>query len=632
MMPWTRLHALRGYRDLFVELVEQEVQATINLTPILLDQLLAYAVGESDDHLELSRIPASELDESSAETIRSTFVSGNAAMIDAHPDYAALARRAASGPLSRSDLRDLQVWSTLAWFGHTARRDHPVIVELQQKGAGYSESDKAVVISVQQQILEEIPDRLRQLGSSAVGLSTSPYFHPILPLLFDTTHARRCLYDLPQRIPRLRSPEDALRQLCLARDRVEELTGRRPQGLWPSEGAVSPEVAELMVEAGFSWFASDDGVLERSRYHRERSGDGPWQIRPGLVAFFRDHGLSDRLGFTYAQMRAGEAVDDLFESISSRDADVVIALDGENPWEAFADAGGAFRQRLHRRLRTGKVQAVRLDDLAAEAPVGHVKHLHTGSWIGADFSIWFGHEDDRAAWALLEEVHAAAHAAPEPARARALPHLLAAEGSDWTWWYGEDFSTPFADQFDRAFRSHVRAAWRALGAPVPPQVEIPIGGQGPELQPPRALIDPRGSDGWLAWAGAGRATWRRGGSMARSRGHGEIRSLRYGWSCHPHALWIRVDTGRRHGDSWRVEVAGRCVDLPPDQLEAGVEGLRASRTRRALVVRVDARSLPERIPVQLHATASDHSRVSYPPEGPLHLPRVELPARTWWAL
>ncbi len=627
-MPWTRLHALRGYRDLLVELVDAEVAATINLTPVLVDQLLDYAGGARDDHLDLTEAPADGLDAQQVETIRRDFVVGHPAMREAHPSYQALAVRAAAGTLSTADIRDLQVWSTLAWCGRTALRDHPSLAELQRKARGFTEGDKAVLLTAQRQILEAIPRLLRALGASAVGISCSPYHHPILPLLVDTTHARRSMPTLPPELPRFAWPEDALRQLVCARARIAEVTGREPLGLWPSEGSVSPEVAELAADAGFRWLASDDGVLAQSDVAAKRPGGGPYTVGR-ITAFFRDHELSDRIGFVYSQRPAGASVHDLLSTAAQRGGDVVIALDGENPWEAFPDAGAAFRDALHAALRDGPIRGVRLDDLALERPIGEITRLHTGSWIGADFRVWFGHPDDRRAWQLLAEARAAATDAPADARERAMPHLLAAEGSDWTWWYGDDFETPFAYRFDGLFRAHLRAAWRALGRVPPLHLDDPIVAPPPvSMTPPVAMIDPV-DDGWLAWAAAGRATWSRGGSMARG-GDGLLGGLRWGWGAGP-TLWLRVDTGACGRGTWRVSTDLASATLHPEDDGTEQAGIQLLRMPRALLVGVRS-APPTQLAVRLHFAPDGGDEVAFPPSGPLSFSTPNQPARQWWSL
>ena len=563
VMPWARLHGLRGYRDLLLEGIEHPTAWTINLVPSLLDQLMHYAEGGSDPHLRRTAIPAEELTPGEVRAIREGFVGGHPVL---RAPFAALEAVVRSGRrLSTQELRDLQVWSTLAWFGATARRDHPIIDALRRKQRGFDEADKQQMLQVQASILAELPALWRRLGEAGeVALSASAYHHPILPLVVDTGHARRCLPGVPD--VGFAWPEDARAQLRDARLRVEALTGVAPAGLWPSEGAVSPEVATLAREEGFTWLCSDEGVLQASE--RRGAGLGGWQIEGGPRAFFRDTDLSDRIGFRYADQAPKEAVLDLIRGILSRGDDglVVIALDGENPWETFPDAGGAFRAALRQVLDEGPVTPVRLDDEARREPVGHIDRLHTGSWIGADLAIWYGHEEDRRAW---REVAAARRAAAgHPREAAALVHLYAAEGSDWYWWYGDDFRTPFAGRFDALFRAHLRAAWRALGEVPPQSLERPLLDPDPvQVRPPaRWLLGP--VDGtWPRQVGSGRVGIPQG-AMARGRSP----ELRFGWTKGPDGkpdalhLWLS-------GEGQQLQIDGESVGTAKPTLAWRVGGV-----------------------------------------------------------
>ncbi len=490
-MPWVRLHALRGYRDMVLESAEEGTPWTLNVVPSLLDQLDHYVAGGEDPHLRLTRRPADALTAEEKAHIRGTFVAGHPAMRHAHPDWLALSRLVGSeGDLEVGQWRDLQVWSTLQWFGATALRDHPVLVTLQAKGRGFTEADKQAMLAAQQSILAEIPSWWTRLRGPAV--SASAYDHPILPLLIDLSHALRALPDLPLDVA-FRWPEDAHRQLVDGRRRVGEvLGGREVAGLWPSEGSVSPELLPLAAAAGFRWLCSDQHVLQRSDLvlHADSAGSGPWDLGHGLVGWFRDTELSDHIGFRSAHLPAEEAARGFVELLLHRHqrGTVLVALDGENPWESFADGGRAFRVAMLAALAEAGVELVTLDDASEHPEVGKVLHLHSGSWIGADYAVWVGDPEDRLAWRLLADTRAAVHGAGPEAEERARPHLHAAEGSDWFWWFGDRFSTPFDLHFDALFRAHLIAARRAAGVEVPEALRQPL---------PRARTTPapRGSDG-----------------------------------------------------------------------------------------------------------------------------------------
>ena len=566
VMPWTRLHALRGYRDLFVETLERDLPVTLNVVPVLLDQLMDYASGITDDHLDLTRVPADALTTDQISTIRATFVCGHPVMQDKHPGYVRLRERVlGSSALGVGELRDLQVWSTLSWFGATALRDHPSLASLQRRGGGFSEDDKRQMLRVQAAILEELPLVLGRVArETRASVSTTPYNHPILPLLIDVRHAARCMPSVPSDLT-FAWPEDASLHLERARGRMAEALGRPPVGLWPSEGSVSPEVVALAARAGFRWLATDDGVLRRSA-RTEATRPGPWDLGEGMVGFFRDHDLSDRVGFRYARMGAAEAVRDLLGTAEERAGGGILSLvlDGENPWEAFPDAGEEFRTRLYDGLEKGPIRGISMDLAATAETVGRVSRLHTGSWIGADFRIWFGHEDDYEAWRQLAACRDAVERSPN--RDAALEILLPAEGSDWTWWYGPEFDTPFKGVFDGLFRAHLKAAWEATGEPVPEALDKPIGsGPAPRIVLPTNFVTPRLTSQvrWVHWQGAGSVAWPPSGAMSRGVRHTE--RMLFGRDL-AGCVWLRIDLPEELPEEpesrWRIHVDGRQIDLP----------------------------------------------------------------------
>jgi alpha-amylase/alpha-mannosidase (GH57 family) len=560
IMPWVRLHALRGYRDLAVLLLEEEVPMTVNLVPSLLDQLQWYAGGGDDPHLALTARPAAELAPDERARVLESFIAGHPAMIGQHPAYRRLRALRDAGELTAvGDLRDLQVWSTLAWVGFSGLRDHPELATLRAKGRDFTEADKALMLATCARMVGEIAGLYAELASREIcEISASAYYHPILPLLIDTDHARRNLPEPADPAPFSR-PGDALAQLRRGRARVEEVIGVPVSGLWPSEGSVSPELLQLVREAGFRWLVSDEEVLTRSAHQRTAPGRGSWDLG-GLRGFFRDRDLSDAVGFRYARRDPDEAAAELLGALRQRPGITTVALDGENPWESFEDAGEGFLRALCRGLRERRgVSALTFSRACAEAPVGRVARLHTGSWIGANFAIWFGDREDRDAWRLLAEAREAVAAAGDPPVA--LEHLLAAEGSDWFWWYGPEFDTPFAPEFDRLFRAHLAAAWAALGQPVPAALSRPIRaprGRSPAVRAPRGEVRPAlraGPQPWAAWAGAGLLDCARpGGSMSPGARH--LDAVVFGVDGDGLA-WLRLDRSGNapralEGGEWEV--------------------------------------------------------------------------------
>jgi alpha-amylase/alpha-mannosidase (GH57 family) len=533
VLPWVRKHALRGYRDVPWILKKTGARATVNLVPSLLDQLDHYAAGGSDPLLRLLESPLASLTRGDALLLAEQALLGSARRFDWFPAFAESRLRPASA-LSPAELLDRVVWGELSWFGFSALQDYPLLAELRRRQRDYSQRDLDAVVAIERHILTHLRDLYRDLPE----VSCSPYFHPILPLLVDNAHAQRCNPGVPD--PGFRFPDDAVVQLRDGRRRVEDWCGQPVRGLWPSEGSVSPEIARIVRDLGFSWMASDEEVLRRSTSAPEPGAPGDFE---GMRLVFRDHGLSDRVGFAYQDVDGTRAALDLLGAVGARLAHrphagaVLLALDGENPWEHYPDAGEGFLTALFESGRTHTVQ-----DFVDRVPARPLEALHTGSWINANFQIWIGHAEDRLAWELLAEARRSWERAGRPPAARR--HLFAAEGSDWFWWYGDEFSTPVAHVFDGLFRAHLAAAYRQMGLAPDPRLKAPIKRSSDDGE--HVVVRALGpGEGWLAWQGIVPMPVR-GGAMARVGG--------------PARLWVGLRTETelvvRASDSqgWMIEV------------------------------------------------------------------------------
>lgn len=553
-MPWVRLHATKAYYDM-AYLLEQfpAVRATFNFTPSLLRQLEEIGNGTVRDlFLEHAQRPAADLtEEDRVFLIRHFFAANWATMVRPSPRYhellvkrgldiqgqdlPRLARR-----FSVQDYLDLQVWHNLAWFGYGAVHRYPRLAALRNKNRGFTEEEKQEVLGLQLAVLRDIVPLYRTLlERGQIELTTTPFFHPILPLIIDTDITKRARPDLP--LPaRFHAPDDAEAQLRRAVEFHSRTFGHAPAGLWPSEGSVCPELLPILQRTGFSWLATDEGILARSL---ERSGNS-WNrqtalyqpYRAGaagqeLTLLFRDREISDAFGFVYHKTTPESAAEDvlrrlrgIIETTAQEQIVIAIVLDGENPWAHYHDGGERFLSLLYSALTARELdRAGHLavhpstigEAIAAVPPARHLSDLHSGSWINADYKIWIGHQEDNLGWNLLGQTRARLlETAPSlpPDRANAAwDELYAAEGSDWFWWYGDDFETDFKQEFDRLFRTHLRNVWGYMGLPVPEQLNQPICAMGAvhetdQVTHPRALLSPT-IDGavtdFFEWRGAG---------------------------------------------------------------------------------------------------------------------------------
>jgi alpha-amylase/alpha-mannosidase (GH57 family) len=577
-LPWVRLHAIRSYYDMIRVLEEfPEMRVTFNLVPVLVEQIRAYESGAGDLFLETGAVPAEDLDERRRTFLLEHFFSAHEReMIGAFPRFAELKTRRDGalrfrGPaeawkeFSTADLRDLQALFDLAWLGFKARADFPEIDALIRKGTKFEQQDIRRIHEIEREILKSVLPLYRDAAARGqIEISVSPYAHPILPLLLDTDSAKEAM---PQALlpPRFRHAEDARAQVENALALIEREMGIRPRGVWPSEGSLSQETAELLASCGVEWAAGDEEVLVRSDRPAPADISRPWRAGSGqgkISLVFRDHDLSDRIGFTYSGMAAERAVENFMsgaeQRMAGRDGNLLcVALDGENPWESYPRSGADFLRQLYAAILASPRFAGSTvgEAVQASAPPGEIRRLHAGSWIRADFGTWIGGPEKNEAWTILGAARADLEAALDDARidadrrGEAWASLRAAEGSDWFWWLDGQFSNAHRLQFDELFRGHLRQAYESLGRAAPESLSLPIprmtpaGDEGALVEPP-AWLAPKldGYEGdFFEWEGAVRLRWPRlSPSSTQERSKALFEAIRLGFS-RAGDLFLRID-------------------------------------------------------------------------------------------
>lgn len=523
--PWVRLHATRDYYAM-AALVAQHpsVHLTINITPVLLWQLEDYVErGATDRALELTLEPAEALTPDERNELLATFFDADPNnQIFPHPRYAELfARHRGGESMAIQDLRDLQMWFNLAWFGQEFREgDVPLatgeiasVRRFVEQARAFTPADLSAMVAEQMKIMRAIVPLHRTLQNAGqIEVATTPFYHPILPLLLDTDGA---VIDRPERTKpsRFQRPEDAAAHVQLAIAHYEHCFGRRPRGMWPAEGAVSQSVIPLFANAGLSWIATDAGVLARSGRFGYRADEPdvlcqPYRVEEAgnaICVFFRDPWLADHIGFHYQRYADyTEAAREFIAQIKERyirrlsgeaDRVLTVVLDGENAWSTYREDARPFLHALYGLLEhEADVQTVTFDEYIRGNPVRGVEAhpvadlervdgIATGSWIdesgsapGVDLGTWIGEPEENRAWDLLRRVRddlAATASTPTTAPA-AFESLYAAEGSDWFWWFGDDQNSGNDSQMDDLFRTHLANVYRALGREVPAWLSTPI--------------------------------------------------------------------------------------------------------------------------------------------------------------
>jgi alpha-amylase/alpha-mannosidase (GH57 family) len=515
-LPWVRLHALKDYYGM-VKLLDEfpNVHQTFNLVPSLITQIQDYVAGTArDPFLEVAAKPAKDL--SSAERrfcLQYLFQANPVHVIGRYPRYRELSDRLrgcgksleqADLAFGSQDFTDLQVLSQIAWFDEFFLQE-PDVAELIRKERNYSLDDQKFVLKRERELLAKVlPVHADAAQRGGIEISTSAFYHPILPLVCDTNQGAVSSPGLPLPQNRYRRPEDAREQLLRGLDLHEKVFGVRPQGAWPSEGSVSEEALSIAAKLGVKWMATDEGVLGRSvNFNFTRDGGGRLNgsgadllytlhryekdgTRMNLL--FRDHTMSDLIGFVYSGMGANDAAQHLINNIrhaaqpvldQGRDAVVPIILDGENAWEYYPGSGREFLRRFYDALPKSGIEAVTVSEaIERHQNVRPLGSITPGSWISANFNVWIGAPEDNKAWDYLyaarEFYEENAPGATEEQRKLAYEEILIAEGSDWNWWYGPEHHSANDRDFDELYRKHLANVYHALGAMPPDYLVQPI--------------------------------------------------------------------------------------------------------------------------------------------------------------
>ncbi len=520
--PWVRLHAIRDYYSMAaLAAAHSDIHLTINLTPSLIWQLEDLIErGATDRARELTAKPADDLTDAEIEEVVTSFFDAHwHNQIFPHPRYKELFMQRQEGqPFSPQDLRDLQMWFNLAWFGQEFREGDVTLVtgevasvrQFVEQDRGFSVDDIMAMLAEQDKIIRAILPIHRQLQEHGqIEIATTPFAHPILPLLIDTD---RATIDRPGTAHprRFRHPEDAELQVAMAIACYVRHFGQPPAGMWPAEGAVAQSVVPILARHGMRWMATDSGVLSRSGRWGYRADDPDVLCQPyraeengaAISVFFRDAALSNAIGFQYqAYEDHTQAAANFLQEIKERfawrlpatsDRVLTLVLDGENAWGAYRKDARPFLHALYSLLEhDSDVRTVTfaeyLDGNPARAIPAHplemqtkVHDLFTGSWIdepasapGVDLGTWIGEPEENRAWVLLGQARdAIASAGVTPQAAPAVfEALIFAEGSDWFWWFGEDQDAERDDLFDDLFREHLRTIYRALGQDPPGELD-----------------------------------------------------------------------------------------------------------------------------------------------------------------
>ncbi|MBM4387274.1 MAG: hypothetical protein FJ088_06010 [Deltaproteobacteria bacterium] len=540
ILPWVYLHAVKDYYDM-AALVKSRpgLRISFNLTPCLIMQLITYTTGKAlDKYLDIAKKEPEELTRVEKGILLDNFFNLNydtmISPMNRFRNLYAIKKSCGSvdeaiDTFSNGDLRDLQTLYYLAWCGETLKKD-PEIAALLKKGRGFTKEDKDLLFGKQLQIIKKIIPLYRELNDSGqIELSTSPFYHPILPLLYSSEIALEADPGATLPVERFSAPSEVDRQITLGRDYFSGVFACEPKGMWPPEGAVSSQITEMISGHGFKWIATDEAILARSLGKKRLSYDEKFSVyRHGeLNIFFRDQFLSDQIGFVYSKWKPEKAVQSFIERMrfyaragsAQRNSVVTIVLDGENAWEFYENGGYDFLAALYDAiLNEPSVETTTFGACLNENPyIRRLEDLAAGSWIDANFRTWIGDPVKNRAWDCLASTYKI-HRDVKKALGVKLaelecPHvrscILRSEASDWFWWFGEGHYSPDKREFDFLFRQNLKVCYQDLDVVPPPYLDEPLAQEGFEktYSQPTSYINPEitgRNDHYYKWIGAGR--------------------------------------------------------------------------------------------------------------------------------
>ncbi len=525
-LPWVRLHGVKSYYPMVAYLDDYEnIKGVFNLTPSLLEQILDYRNGMRDSYFLISEKSPEKLTKEDKEFIlKNFFVYPKMARIGKQPAFKRLRQlkgksKKGMEELTDNDWRDIQLLHNFAWINPVLRDGDKKLIAITEKPGNYTEKEKKYVLDYHIKIMNKIISAHKNMQKKhKAEIITTPYYHPILPLLIDNYVARRCRPGMKLPKTHFQHPEDALYHVKKALKQYKELYGRNTTGMWPAEQAVSQEIVPILSGEKIKWIVTDESILSKSLNKKLRedsqevekkkqqdeiyvTGNAsdnltypdllyrPWQVntpKGGLVVFFRDQFLSDKVGFAYSNDGGEKGAKDLIARLDGIKASlkgkkgpfiVTIALDGENCWENYPDDSRTFFKTLYGQLdkRQDIVLTTPRDFLEIlkkkKEHIPSLKTLATGSWNGGNLDRWIGSPSKNKAWDYLYKVREdlvknLGKAKNDKKRDAAWESLYTAEGSDYAWWF-DSMGYYSAKHFDELYRLHLRNVYLNLGIKSP---------------------------------------------------------------------------------------------------------------------------------------------------------------------
>ncbi|MBQ3641120.1 hypothetical protein II906_04235 [bacterium] len=536
LMPWARLHAIKDYLDMLLLLDKfPKIKLNFSIVPALLDTIEDYANNNAHDiHSKLTVTPVEELSDDDKIFILNYFFDANYdTLIAPNPRYNELyAKRGSQKEININDFSlqeyaDIMMLFNLVWFDPIWKDTYPELKAFEKKGKNYTLKDRQILIELNRKIIKQIiPSFKKYQEKGRIEIITSPYNHPIMPILINPKDLKNPSLKYPMPDCKIALMVDLKEQIKLSIEKITETFGKPPKGIWPSEHCVSQKVLDVAANLGFEWVITDESVLSNSiKKEFVRDFRGCWedpydvcslynyQTKTGkeINIVFRDSFLPKLISFEYPNRDSEICANDMFERIKSvydklkNSPDekhlLTIAMDGENSWSAYPKDGAIFLEKVYSLINDDKtIKTVLLSDYV-EANKEHsklLKKVASGSWVNQEFQLWIAEPTKNLAWKYLvqarnefKEAEKTGELTKEQIKS-IKSELFAAEGSDWFWWYGEPNNSGQDHIFDFLFREHLRNIYLFMNKPIPEYLDTPlISVMGKPSKNPRKEITPK---------------------------------------------------------------------------------------------------------------------------------------------
>ncbi len=528
LMPWVRLRAVKDYLDMLLIMDKfPGLKLNFNLVPLLISSIYDYGFkGAHDIYSRLTITPVEDLTDDEKEFILNHFFDVNYQnMVLPNPEYKKLYdKRFQNAQININDFSlqeysDIMAWFNLVWFDPLFKENENIKNLFARKNGEFTLEDRIKIIDLQRDIIKKIIPAYKKFQlEGKIEISTSPYFHPIMPVLLDMKDVISANPNTDYPVFKSDMTEDAELNIKIALDKFEEIFEQRPAGIWPSEQCISEKTLQLFHNMGVKWTVTDEGVLEQTlkkEFIRDFRGylEDPYEIchsyryKPDNVrgfengnyisVLFRDAVIPNLISFEYPHHDPVKAANDLYDRIKTMQKKLqtspdkmhllTIAMDGENCWESYKNDGHEFLETLYKLiLEDDGLETVRVSDYIDEvdkldwsSTPFELKHIQAGSWINRDFLLWIGEPTKNLAWSYMDKARCELKEyekqhPDDPKLLDAWKELLTTQSSDWYWWYGEPNDSGQDDIFDHLFREHLKNIYQIIDKPVPSYLEKPL--------------------------------------------------------------------------------------------------------------------------------------------------------------